>query len=78
MCTMPALVPVESSNLKAVGYEPGTKALTVQFKSGAQHVYEGVPAHEHARLMASDSIGSHFHANIKSAYKSSKLHGDAA
>lgn len=70
---MADLTPVESSNLAAVGYDAKTCALTVQFKSGATHRYDDVPPEKHQALIAADSIGSHFHANIRNAHKSSKV-----
>ena len=71
------LEPVESSNIKGVGYDPSTRALRVQFSSGQVHQYEDVPPETHAAFMASESKGKHFHANIKSAFKSSKVEPDA-
>lgn len=68
-----ALVPVKSSNIKAVGYDPAARSLTVQFNSGANHRYDDVSPEKHAAMMAADSIGSYFHANIRSAHPSSKV-----
>lgn len=67
------LTPVESSNIKAVDYEPDSRALTVEFHSGAQHRYEDVSAEKHAEFMKSDSKGSYFHANIRGAHQSSRI-----
>lgn len=67
------MTPVKSSNLDAIGYDAKSRALTVRFKSGATHRYDDVPPEKHAALMAADSIGSHFHANIRNAHKSSKV-----
>lgn len=64
------MTPVKSSNLSAVGYDPATRALTVQFKSGASHHYADVSPEAHAALMAAESVGKHFHAHIRSAHKS--------
>jgi hypothetical protein len=68
-----SLTPVKSSNIKAVGYDPGSKALRVEFNSGAQHRYEEVSPEKHAGMMAADSVGSYFHAHIRGAHKSSKV-----
>lgn len=68
-----ALTPVKSSNIKAVGYDAGSKALTVEFHGGAQHIYEDVPPEKHAGMMEADSPGRYFHANIRNAHKSSKV-----
>lgn len=67
------LKPVKSSNIKAVGYDPVNHALRIQFNSDAVHEYESVTPDKHTALMNAPSIGSHFHANIKSAHKSRKV-----
>lgn len=40
---MTPLVPVVSSNLAAVGYDPAERTLYVAFKSGALYAYDDVP-----------------------------------
>lgn len=66
--------PVSSSNIKSVGYDPVSKAMQVEFHSGAVHQYEDVPPEKHAAMTDPDaSVGKYFHANIKSAHKSSKV-----
>lgn len=67
------MTPVKSSNIKAVGYDAKSRALDVQFHSGATHRYHDVSPEKHQALMAADSVGSHFHANIRNAHKSSKV-----
>ena len=59
-------ISVESSNLSAVGYDPDTQELQVQFKNGGIYSYEGVPHQTHADLVSAESIGSAFHKLIKS------------
>ncbi len=49
------MVPVESSNIAAIGYDAGT--LRVRFKDGAEYEYEGVTEAAHAALMAAPSKG---------------------
>lgn len=72
-----SLTPVKSSNIRAVGYDPKTKALTVAFHGGATHSYADVPPEKHAGMMGSGkvghSVGAYFHANIKGQHKSKKL-----
>ena len=68
-----SLTPVKSSNIRAVGYDHGSKTLTVEFNSGGKHRYENVSPETHAGMMASDSVGRYFHANIRNARKSSKV-----
>lgn len=66
-------VPVESSNVRAVGYDPATKVLEVEFTSGSAYAYDDVPAEVHEALMAAGSVGRYFNTNIKSAYTFRKL-----
>ena len=60
------MIPVKSSNLKAVGYDPASKMLHVEFHSGSTFAYPGVEPEQHSAMMESSSIGSHFHTHIKS------------
>ena len=60
------MIPVKSSNLKSVGYDQTSKTLRVEFNNGASWDYFGVAPNEHAEMMHAQSIGSHFHAHIKS------------
>ena len=62
--------PIESSNIKSVGYEPASKTLEVEFHSGAVHQYLDVSANKHAQLIKHKSPGSYFHNNIRSLHKS--------
>lgn len=64
--------PVASSNIASVGHDPETNTLEVEFKNGGVYQYEGVSADEHGALASADSIGSHFHKNIKSRYQGVK------
>lgn len=64
---------VESSNIKGVGYDPDEKSLTVWFKSGAQHRYADVPPEMHSEMLAAESVGKYFHANIRNAFKASPV-----
>lgn len=66
------LDPVQSTSIKAIGHDAEKNELHVQFHSGATHVYSGVDASKHSNLVNADSIGSHFHHNIK-AHANRKL-----
>lgn len=66
-------VPVESSNIKAVGYDPASQQLEVEFHSGAVHCYHGVPADKHQAMIAAKSVGGYFHANIRGQHKGTKV-----
>lgn len=61
-----ALVPVESSQIKAVGYDAETQTLAVQFTRGdAIYHYPLVPKGAYMAMMACDSVGKFFGAYIK-------------
>lgn len=61
--------PVQSSNLAAVGYEPETLTLSIQFKSSPRvYRYAKVPESEYQSLMDATSVGRYFLQNIKDQY----------
>lgn len=65
--------PVVSSNLVSVGYDPTSETLEVEFmKTGVYH-YLNVPEFMWERLMAADSVGRFFNAEIKNAYPCVKV-----
>ena len=72
---MPAL---NSSNLASAEYrEADTKAgtpaeITVQFKNGRVYSYAGCPREVYDGLLAAESAGKYFNANIRDKYPSSR------
>lgn len=76
MANGPTLVPVaRSSNIHAIGYDPASKRLAVQFgdAGGRIYHYDGVEPHQHAELLAAPSVGSHFAAHIKGKFPSRQV-----
>ena len=65
---MAQLVPVESSMIQAVGYDPKTHILEVVFNSAQTYCYEDVPPEIHQELMAADSKGRYMRAAIIGVY----------
>ncbi len=63
------LTPVESSQIAAIGHDPATNTLAIQFKSGAAPVYHyaNFSADDFNAFMGAKSIGSHFSKHIKAA-----------
>lgn len=59
------LVPVESSNILAIGYNPATQELQVKFKAGTTYSYAGVEPAVHEQIMNAESVGSTFSKLIK-------------
>lgn len=68
-----AWVDLKSSNLKRCRYDPGTFLLTIEFHSGAQWAYAGVPMHKALELMRAESPGKYFNAEIKDKFGELKL-----
>ena len=66
-------VPVSSSNLCSVGYDPHSQTLEIEFNHGGVYQYAGVPEGEYEGLMNAGSKGQYFHANIKNRYPFNKL-----
>ena len=62
-------VPVVSSNLKAIGYDPDARTLQVEFlKSGMIYEYDNVPPEVHSDLLLAQSHGSFFCRWIRLSY----------
>lgn len=60
---MPALLPVRSSNLSAVGYDGAN--LFVRFHSGGIYRYSQVPSSLYEGLLRASSHGTYFDRYIK-------------
>lgn len=58
-------IPVESSQIKSVGYNEATHNLDIEFKSGGIYRYANVPREVHQALVTAPSIGSYFYKHIK-------------
>jgi hypothetical protein len=65
--------PVKSSNVQAVGYDPASRTMRVQFNSGT-YDYADVAPEKHADLMAADSLGKHLHAHFKGQHETTPVH----
>lgn len=66
-------VPVHSTDIALVGYDPATQTLEVEFKNGAVYRYTEVPPEEHAGLMAAESKGRYHSIHIRGIYDYRKL-----
>ncbi len=66
-------IPVKSSNVESVGYDPETQVLEAKFKHGGTYSYQGVPPQKYQALMAAQSIGKHLHQYIKGAHAHAKV-----
>ena len=59
---------VQSSNIRSVGYDPGSTTLEVEFHGGGVYKYSGVPETVYQAFMRAASKGSYFHAHIRDRY----------
>lgn len=63
--------PIKSSQIAAVGHDPATNTLRVQFSPrkdgtpGPVYDYQNITDAHHRELMNAESVGSHFIKNIK-------------
>ena len=65
--------PVQSSNLRSVGYDPDTNTLEIEFHHGGLYLYFDVPQNMYEGLMSAPSHGE-FHAQyIKNRYRYQKI-----
>lgn len=56
---------VESSQIRAIGYDPHTWKMEVQFKSGSVYRYDNVDPSTHEGLIRAESVGGYFCEFIK-------------
>lgn len=61
------LVPVQSNQVAAIGYDPATKTLAVTFTRGAGAIYHypDVEPEAYEAFKGAESIGKHFGQHIK-------------
>lgn len=66
-----ALTPVQSSNIRAVGWNDGV--LHVEFSNGKRFSYSGVSAQDYDELTNAKSVGSFFASRIRTKHKGTPL-----
>lgn len=57
--------PVQSSAIKTVGYDPSTRTIHVEFRSGGTHRFRPFTQQEFERFRDADSLGKHFHSHVR-------------
>lgn len=67
------MVPVRSSNIADLGYDPATRELRVRFAKGGLFSYADVPQEEYDALRQASSIGSYFSSKIRPKFKATDL-----
>jgi hypothetical protein len=61
----PEMAPIDSSMFSHHHYDPNSRVFTVQFKNGAVHQYEDVPAEKNDAFLGNMSKGRYFNERIK-------------
>jgi hypothetical protein len=59
---------VQSSALRAVGYDIDSRTLEIEFRSGSVYDYLDVPPEEALGLLQSASLGRYFGRRIRGSY----------
>ena len=63
---------VSSSAIRAVGYDPESERLEVEFRSGAVYEYRNVPSKVYRSLMSAPSKGRFLSRHIRDRYRFSR------
>jgi hypothetical protein len=70
---MAELTAVKSSTISHVGYDKDSSTLTIRFTHGGTYEYPDVPESVHDALLASESLGKHFHAHIRTKFNARQV-----
>lgn len=66
-------IPVDSSNIKSIGFDEDSSTLEVEFNSGAVYQYFDVPFNVYNGMIEADSKGKYFAQHIKGFYRYVKV-----
>jgi len=66
-------LPVVSSNVKAIGYDPEEKTLEVEFLNGGIYQYGGIQQELYDELLAAKSVGRFIAQTIRPGRKAKKI-----
>ncbi len=67
---MANMIPVRSSNIAAVGFDPDSNDLLVEFTNGGTYAVSGSSEAELQDILASPSPGQWYFRNVKQAGRS--------
>ena len=65
--------PIQSSNLRSVGYDEKLKILEIEFHEGRIYQYSNVPENIYSNLMNALSKGKFFAQQIKNRFPTKRL-----
>lgn len=66
-------IPVESSDIVAIGYDEKTRTLEIEFKESRVYQYYDVEPPIYERFMKADSYGQYFYAFVNGHYRYKRL-----
>jgi non-canonical purine NTP pyrophosphatase (RdgB/HAM1 family) len=66
-------IPVDSSDIVSIGYDPKSRVLEIEFKENRIYQYLEVEPDIHERFMRTDSFGQYFNTFINSRYRYKKV-----
>jgi non-canonical purine NTP pyrophosphatase (RdgB/HAM1 family) len=66
-------LPVDSTDIVSIGYDPKAFILEIEFKGGRVYRYQAVQPDVHRLLMKADSIGQRFQASIMGQYRYERI-----
>jgi hypothetical protein len=66
-------IPVNSSNVAEVGYDPSANTLEVLFKNGGLYQYFDVPQAVYEELIQAASVGKYLNTQIKLVYRYARI-----
>lgn len=67
------MIPVDSSNISAIGYDSETATLKIAFNNGRAYEYYSVPESEFNNLLNASSKGRYANQNIYKVYAQSEV-----
>jgi KTSC domain len=62
------MIPVRSTAIAAVGYDPESRLMKITFMQGHTYDFCGVPPHVYQGLMGATSMGKYYNDHIKDQY----------
>jgi len=66
---------VNSSSIRAIGYDERGRVLEVEFNDGRINQYTGVSPEVHRRLISAPSIVSYFRDNVEESFPAKRIKG---
>ncbi len=58
-----------SSNIHSHGYDPDSMTMAIKFKNGGLYHGVGITQQAYDAFAAAQSMGSHFHKNLRSQFQ---------